>query len=370
MTPPPVRVLQVALSLDPGGTERLVVELARRLPDGFQSAVCCLDGPGAWSPDLRREGIPVHALHRKPGFHPGLGARIAAVARETGASVLHCHQYTPYVYGCLAKLLRPGLRLVFTEHGRLSEAPPSPRRARVNPWLARIPGVRFAVCEELRAFLIAEGFPAQGIGVVYNGIDVGPAPGAGERSEARAALGLAPEAFVVGTVARLDPVKDLATAIAAIAQVRAARPDACLAILGDGPERAALEAAARDAGAEGAVTFFGNRTDVRRLLPGFDLYLNCSRYEGVSLTIVEAMAAALPVIATRVGGTPEVVEEGATGILVPPADPGRVAATVLELAGSPERRAALGRAGRAAAETRFTFERMRDEYVAAYVGRG
>ena len=184
----PVRVLQVALSLDPGGTERLVVELARRLPSGFESAVCCLDSPGAWGEELRREGVPVHALNRRPGFHPSLGARIAAVARDTGAGVIHCHQYSPYVYGCLAKLLRPGLRLVFTEHGRLSQAPPSPKRARVNPWLARIPGARFAVCEELRSFLIAEGFPPARIGVVYNGIDVGPPPTPSDRAEARAAL--------------------------------------------------------------------------------------------------------------------------------------------------------------------------------------
>jgi len=364
----PVRVLQVVLSLDPGGTERLVVEIARRLPPPFESVVCCLDAPGAWAEDLRRRSIPVVALERRAGFRPSLSARLAALVRSRRIDVMHCHQYSPYVYGCLAKLLAPRVRLVFTEHGRLSDAPPSPKRRRVNPLLARVPGARFAVCEDLKTFLVAEGFPADRLGVIYNGIDPGPLPSAEARADARRRLGAESDAFLVGTVARLDPVKDLGVLLEALAALRARGPAAHLAVLGDGPERTALEARARELGVAAAVRFLGARSDVRDLLPGLDLYVNCSRSEGVSLTIVEAMAAALPVVATAVGGTPEVVADGASGLLVPPRDPGALTAAMEALAADPALRAGLGREGRAVAERRFSFERMLEQYLRAYRG--
>ena len=120
--------MQVVLSLNPGGTERLVLALVRRLRTRFSMTVCCLEEPGLWAADLQAEGLAVHALRRAPGFHPALGKRIRDIARQVGAGVLHCHQYSPFVYGCLARALSPRLSIVFTEHGRLSDAPPSAKR--------------------------------------------------------------------------------------------------------------------------------------------------------------------------------------------------------------------------------------------------
>src|SRR5881396_381899 len=127
-----MQVLQVALSLAPGGTERLVVEMSRQLRVEYGMAVCCVDEPGAWAEDLRREGTRVVALRRQPGFSPSLGRRIAAVADRARADVVHCHHYSPFVYGMIARLWRPRLRVVFTEHGRNDDAPPSAKRRRVN----------------------------------------------------------------------------------------------------------------------------------------------------------------------------------------------------------------------------------------------
>src|SRR4051812_16774442 len=121
-------VLQVVLTLAPGGTERLVIQIVQQLSERFDMAVCCLDEPGAWADDLSRGGVPVTALHRAPGFHPSIAWRIAALARRHRASVLHCHHYSPFVYGRLAAMLVPGTRVVFTEHGRLSDAAPSGKR--------------------------------------------------------------------------------------------------------------------------------------------------------------------------------------------------------------------------------------------------
>ncbi len=364
-----MRVLQLVLSLDPGGTEKLVLEIAKRLPPPFTSLACCLDSPGAWAGELEQSGVAVFALRRSPGFHPSLGVRIARLIDRHRIRVIHCHQYSPFVYACLAKLLRPAVRLVFTEHGRLSDAPLSRKRRLVNPFLGRIPDRSFAVCQDLRKFLIAEGFPASCLEVAYNGIDPGAPPAEADRERVRHALGIAPDRLVVGTVARLDPVKDLSTLIEAFAVVRRELPAALLLIVGDGPERRHLEDLSRARNLSESVLFTGHRSDARELLPALDLYVNSSLTEGVSLTIVEAMASSLPVVATRVGGNPEVVLENRSGTLVPARDAGALAEALRALAGDAERRRAWGAAGRRVVEERFSFERMLELYVGAYLGR-
>ena len=139
-------------------------------------AVCCIDERGAWGESLAQSGIPVSALRRRPGFRPSLGARIASIAAAHRADVIHCHQYSPFVYGCLARFLRPA-RLVFTEHGRLADRPPSRKRFAANQVLRHLPNRVFTVSEDLKRHLVREGFAAGRVEVIYNGIDIGPSPG-------------------------------------------------------------------------------------------------------------------------------------------------------------------------------------------------
>jgi L-malate glycosyltransferase len=358
------RVLQVVLSLNPGGTERLVVELARRLQDRAPAMVCCLDNAGAWARELEPHGIEVVALERGSGFRPMLGRRVADLARRHDATVIHAHHYSPFVYSCLSRVWRPGSRVVFTEHGRLSDTPPSAKRRLANRILARFPSRVFAVSEDLKRHLEGEGFAPDALEVIYNGIEVGPVPDAALREAVRQALGIDAGTFVVGTIARLDPVKDLGTLIDAAATLRGVLPIAVV-IVGDGPERRSLEAEAKRLGIERDVRFLGHREDARRWLAGCDAYVNCSISEGVSLTILEAMAAALPIVATRVGGTPEVVD-AASGRLIPSRDARALSEALLELARNPGVRAALGRSARQRLETRFTLERMVREYADVY----
>lgn len=355
------RILQVVLSLHPGGTERLVVELVRRLRSGLPMAVCCLDEEGAWGAGLRAEGIDVETIGRPAGFHPLLGRGVARAAARHRASVIHCHHYTPFVYSALARIWNPRLRVVFTEHGRLSDAPPSMKRRVANTLLARVPFQIATVSANLKAHIVAEGFPQDRVTVVYNGIDVGPRS-AGRDMAVRRDLGLSDETLVVGTVARLDPVKDLETLVAATRQV-SARHSVVLLVIGDGPERGRLEAiAARHAT---PVRFLGHREDARTLLAACDVYANSSIHEGISLTILEAMAANLPIVATAVGGTPEMLD-ASCGRLVAPRDATALAGALLELAAQPALGAALGAAGRRRVETQFTIERMVGEYRDAY----
>jgi glycosyltransferase involved in cell wall biosynthesis len=361
-----LRVLQVVLTLGVGGTERLVIDLVRKLTGRIASSVCCIDEAGAWAPELTALDIPVAALNRAPGFQPGLARRIARVAADFHADVVHCHQYSPFVYGQLAALLNRRLRVVFTEHGRLSDAAPSIKRRMVNGMLGRLGAQIFAVSHNLREHMVAEGLPATRVGVIHNGIDVGPEPAETAARVARERLGLSRSSRVLGTVARLDPVKDFDTMLEATALVRDRHPDVKLVIVGDGQERARIEStiARRQLGA--SVVLAGHRPDARELLPAFDVYLNTSLSEGISIAVLEAMAATRPVIATRVGGNPEVVEHGRTGYLVPTRGVVELAAAAASLLDSARERHEFGQAGRARVLSRFTFDRMANQYWQAY----
>ncbi len=358
-------VAHVVLGLSPGGTERLVIELSKRTRQSMRGVIC-LDSAGAWADELTNAGIPVVALGRRPGFSPALGFEIARHAREFGASILHCHHYSPFVYGSIAAALNHGLRLVFTEHGRLSDAPPSKKRQLVNPLLGRMSGPIYAVSEDLKRHMIASGFPASRIQVIHNGVDPGTQPGAAEIARARAMLGIDKDAFVLGTVARLDCVKDLGTLLrsAALLGRRGLKP--YVVVVGDGAERHALEQLASALGIHQQTRFLGHRDDARALLPGFDIYVNTSISEGISLTLLEAMAASRPVVATAVGGTPEVVLDRTTGVLIPPRAPETLADTLEELRTCTSTRIAMGLAGRARLEDQFSLEQMVARYEHVY----
>jgi glycosyltransferase involved in cell wall biosynthesis len=357
-------VLQAVLTLNPGGTERLVVDIVRRLHAEIPMAVCCLDEEGAWADSLRAEGIKVTALRRQSGFHPSLGSAVAATAKWNHANVIHCHHYSPFVYGSLARAWRPSTKVIFTEHGRLSDAPPSTKRMVANWMLRRAPQEVFAVSEHLKGHLVAEGFSREQVQVLYNGIDVGPLPDTRARSCIRQRLAVSDDTLVVGTIARLDPVKDLDTMIRAITMLAPRRP-ILLVVIGDGDERSRLEELTARLGAGTAVRFLGHREDARTWLAGCDVYANSSIHEGVSLTILEAMAAGLPTVATGVGGTPEIIDN-TCGRLVPSRDAATLASALDELAQREILRQKLGHSARRRVEERFTIERMVQEYRAAY----
>jgi glycosyltransferase involved in cell wall biosynthesis len=362
------RVMQVVVSLTPGGTEHLVVQICRRLPPEYGTVVCCLGAEGEWAADLRARGIEVRALRRRPGFRPQVGLAIAQFAAERDIDVLHCHQYSPFVYGRIAAMWNRRLKIVYTEHGRLSDAPPSWKRRLVNPLLSRFDGSIVAVSHELRDYMIESRFPRERVRVIHNGIEPAHQASALDRRRARMLLGLDERAFVVTTVARLDPVKDLGTLLDAFAFVRKRVASARLVIVGDGPERQRLAERAERDDLAGSVRITGYRSDVRALLPAADVYASSSISEGVSITILEAMATGIPVVATAVGGTPEILSDGTGGILVPSRDPVRMAIAIVSLAQDHRRRSALAAAARRRLEASFTIDRMVDDYARSYRG--
>jgi N-acetyl-alpha-D-glucosaminyl L-malate synthase BshA len=361
-------ICQLLHGLGVGGAEVLAARLARRLAGPYRFVFACLDELGTLGESLRTEGFPVHVLGRRPGLDTHCIRRLADLMRRERVDLLHAHQCTPFFYGATARLISGRLPILLTEHGRHFPDLRRRRRVVVNRLLLgrrdRVVGVGHAV---RRALIDNEGIPARRVEVVHNGIDLAPfAAGRSGREGVRRELGIGPDDSTIIHVARLDPLKDHATALKALARVARKRRDARLLIVGDGPERAAIRQRIDRMGLGPHVRLLGQRSDVGRLLAAADLLLLTSRSEGIPLTLIEAMAAGLPVVSTRVGGVGEVIDDGREGLLAEAGDDAALAAHILRLADDRALRERMGALGRRRAEERFSERRMHDRYVKLY----
>ncbi|WP_437714209.1 glycosyltransferase [Sorangium sp. So ce448] len=368
----PVKVAHVVLSLNVGGLERVVLRLLDRMArDRFAPVVCALQEPGVLAEELARLGVPLVVLSRKPGLDPGLPLRLSAWLRREGIRLVHTHNPGPHLYGALATGLARaaalpgggGPRVIHTKHGR--NYPKQKRKVLLNRLAAALTDRVVAVSDDSRAVALeVEHVDPAKVVTILNGVDTDVFR-PGDAGAARARLEVPATGYHVGCVARLSPEKDHATLLDAFARLRATRPDAHLTLIGDGPRRPALEAQAARLGLGGAVTFTGTRGDVAELLPAFDVFALASLTEGISLTLIEAAAAGLPIVATRVGGNPEIVVDGETGLLVPPGAPETLAGA-LEAVAVREDRAEMGLRGRARVMERFGIDRMARAYEDLY----
>jgi glycosyltransferase involved in cell wall biosynthesis len=313
-----MNVLLLAHGLPVGGAEVMIAALARWLHrESVGVEVGCLDLVGSLGEALRSEGVPVVCYGRRPGKDLFLPWRIARHVRSRGIEVVHAHQMTPFVYGMLAKTITR-VPLILTEHGRFHPDVSSLTRRAFNrlfaPSLDRITAVSRAVRDTLVA---VEGFAPDAIEVIYNGIEIERFSSAGpSREEARRQLGIPAGALVVGSVGRLHPDKNHRLLLRSAARLRSQGVDVFVVVVGDGPERAALATLAEDLGISGHATFLGERTDVERILPAFDAFVLPSKTEGTPVTLLEAMAARVPIVAAAVGGIPEILQDGRDGCLV------------------------------------------------------
>jgi glycosyltransferase involved in cell wall biosynthesis len=361
-------ICQVLHAMNVGGAEVLAAALARQLAAQFQFVFACLDDLGPLGEELRQEGFRVDVLGRKAGLDLACARRLARWAADCGAGLIHAHQYTPFFYARAPVWLGGRPPVLFTEHGRFYPDLPNRRRMLFNRLFLRPCDRVVAVGRSVKQALIDnEGIPAERIDVIYNGVPLECfARDARARHEVRQELGIAPPSPVAILVARLDPIKDHVTALAVAARVRQVRPDFRLLVVGDGPLRADLECRVQAMNLTGTVQLVGLRTDVPRLLAAADLFLLTSLSEGIPVTLIEAMGACLPVVATRVGGVPEVVADGQTGRLAPASDPDALAAAVLELLADGSLRQRLGAAGHARALSLFSQQAMHAAYARLY----
>ncbi|HXG05457.1 MAG TPA: TIGR03088 family PEP-CTERM/XrtA system glycosyltransferase, partial [Candidatus Binatia bacterium] len=361
-----MHVVHVLHTLAVGGTENGVVNLVGALAGAARHTVVAVTTSGALAARLP-EGVAVHALGKRPGIDVAAQVRLVALLRRLRPDIVHTRNWGAFDAVPAARLA--GVRLVVHgEHGREAADPEgrNRRRNRLRRLLAPLVSHWVTVSHDLRRWLVHHvGIPGERVTTIHNGVDTHRFA-EGDREGAREALGLPAGAPVVGTVGRLDPVKDHARLVAAFRAVVAERPDALLLIVGDGPLRDDLQQAVAAAGLERSVRLLGERDDIPRVLAALDVFTLPSLAEGISNTILEAMATGLPVVATNVGGNPELVEDGVTGRLVEPRRTEALAAALLGYVNDPVLARLHGKAGRQRCVTEFSLDRMAARYLALY----
>ncbi|MBC7350802.1 MAG: glycosyltransferase [Thermogutta sp.] len=357
-------ILEVLHSLDYGGAEVLAVRLAQRFSTVYPVGLALIDSGGPLEGHLGRERIRTAVIGRRPGLDWACVLRLRRILMEWTPAVIIAHQYTPFFYSALARGLRKKVPVVYVEHGRFYPDKKKLRRFLFNRFLLRRHDVIVAVGKAVKHALVEkEGFPASRISVVYNGVDMRRFDGCAEkRNSYRDSLGATPRDVVVVHVARFDPLKDHLTALRAFRYLRDIPMK--LILVGDGPTRSEIESTIRSLNLEDCVRILGYREDVPEVLAAGDIFLLTSLNEGIPVTIIEAMMVGLPVVATEVGGVPEIVAKDETGLLVSPGNPEETAKALRRLATDCELRTRLGHAGRQRAAALFSEDRMFAEYDA------
>jgi glycosyltransferase involved in cell wall biosynthesis len=414
-----VNITHFVENLDRGGLERMVLELVKyQHRQGHRCQVVCLYSSGSLAHELGELGIAVKACEKRQGFDLRALVRARRMVREHATDVLHTHNAVAHYQAVLATFGMPFQCVINTRHGMGVN-----RHARRREWLYRRALVRtdvvVTVCEVARRDAIARGIvPSAKACVVPNGIHVERFQTASPAMHEQLArlLNLPVQTKIIGTVGRLNWAKDQLSLIRAFKQVHDAdlspspslrgvgvrvRPkrdaedlhgnnhlaspvpsppaplpggegshfaNTALVLIGDGELRASLQQSAIDEGVADSVHFLGDRSDVRELLQGLNMFVLSSLSEGYSMALLEASAVALPIVATDVGGNSEIVHDDITGRLAPAGNSTALAQTMLALLQNPQHAVNLGQAARAWVEQHGSLEAMAMRYAQLYDG--
>jgi sugar transferase (PEP-CTERM/EpsH1 system associated) len=358
--------------LDIGGLETLLVDSINRMPaSAYRHAVVCLTDYTDFAKRITRPGVELYALHKPPGLGLGTHLDLFRLLRRLQPSILHTYNLGTIEYAFTAALAGVPAR-VHAEHGRDARDPNGTNRKHNLLRRLLVPFIdRYVpVSSDLRRWLAeVVGIPEARNQFIGNGVDTQRfcklAPGADPYEP-----WMDPNAFVIGTVGRLQDVKDHATLVEAFARLYEMMPSERarlrLVIVGDGPLLGALADQVVRLGLRHCVWLAGPRSDVAAAMRSFSLFAMSSIAEGTPVTLLEAMATELPVVATRVGGIPELVQDGVTGTLVSASDAGQMAQAMLGYVMDAGRARGHGLAGRARVEQHYSIAAMLDQYVALY----
>ena len=362
------RLLVLTVGFTVGGAEQLVLMTAPRLQKmGFEVTVACLKGWDLLGDELEARGVKAVALGSRGATDLRAAGRLLALLRRERTQILHSHLFhanlAARVVGRIA-----GVPVVLTSHHdtdiwmglhhRLAERATAP-----------LSDLVLTCSEAVRRYAMrAYGLSPGQVRTVLNATET-PSEGTdlASRERVRHELGAGPADLLLGTVGRLDePKKGLPVFLAAARILARDLPRVRFAVVGDGPARAAIEARATREGVSHRTVFAGTRRDIPAVMSALDLFVQPSLWEGFGVTLLEAMVAGRPIVASRVGGMPEVVRDGETGLLVPPGDPGALAAACAALLRDRDRAARLGHAGRKRVEAEFGIDRLVAELASLY----
>lgn len=360
----PMRVLVVSDEMEVGGSQRQIASLLRALPrEQCHVELAYFRNPSFLVADIEHAGIVVHRIDKRRRIDPGFLWRLARFLRNGRFDVVHCFSFTAELWVRLALLLAPGPALVASMRDMGNAM--TPLQWRIKSRVCR--GARAVISNSARAAerirAVLDAFPP--VHVIANGIDVpvslDPARHAALREE-MGGTGDRALALFVGRLAHQKNVELLLAALAALAPERRPR----VALAGNGPLRGSLQARARRLGVDGDVRFLGERRDARELMQAADFLVLPSRDEGLSNVVLEAMAAGRPVLATRVGGNAELIEDGHTGVLFDCGDAAALAAALDRANADAAWRARAGAAARARVVDRYSPAVLARETLAVY----
>jgi sugar transferase (PEP-CTERM/EpsH1 system associated) len=367
-------VVHVIFRLDVGGLENGLVNLINRIPaERFRHAVICLTDYSDFRKRLTRGDVPVFALNKPPGNSPMTQFRLWRLFSRLRPDIVHTRNIAALEATAPAALAGVPVR-IHGEHGRdVDDLDGTNTRRQIVRRLYK-PFVHqyIALSQDLASYLLNKiGVPPSRIAQIYNGVDSALFHPAGEhRDEVPHPNFSGPGHFVIGTVGRMQDVKDQLTLARAFVRLMQAMPGAeqrlRLVMVGDGPLREQVRVLLAEAGVEEYAWLPGERSDVARIMRSFDLFVLPSLAEGISNTILEAMATGLPVLATAVGGNPELIRAGVTGTLVPRDDPESTARAMRAYAESTELCRRHGTEARRTIERKFGIEAMVDAYMTIY----
>lgn len=373
MSTPPL-IVHLIHHFDVGGLENGMVNLINHIPpDRFRHAIVCMQGFSSYHKRITNPAVKLYALEKKPGKDPAVFYRMARVFRELRPDIVHSRNLSALEGQFVAAICGVAAR-IHGEHGRdMFDLYGKNWKYNLLRKLARSVVHRYiALSCDLQQWLVdTVGVPRERIRQIYNGVDT-------ERFQPRTSrtIELFPPGFmqgdeiIIGSVGRMAEVKNFPALVQAFLNLISARPDLRrrirLIIVGEGMSRSICQELINNAGANDIVWLPGERSDIPQLMRAFDLFVLPSLGEGISNTILEAMASGLPVLATDVGGNPELVKEGVTGRLMQPDDPGMLAQIVLDYIENPDRLQQHGQAARKRVEASFSMDSMVRGYINVY----
>lgn len=362
-------VIHLVEDLKIGGAERVIADIVEGLDrKRFEARVWCVTRGGEIADELVEKGIKVRILGISSYHNPLNIIRLSRLLREEEPDIVHTHGYFASVIGRLAAKKAGVPTIIAHVHSTYWEY--KKRHILIERYLSRCSHKIICCSEAVRNFVTDhEKIKEEKTAVIYNGVDEERFSPVQDSSSARARLGIDRGSPVVGTVSSLTPHKGQEFLIQAAAKIRDAHPAAKFLIVGDGPLRRNLKEQAQKLSLQSSLIFTGARRDIPEMLSLMDIFvLPSSSREGLGMAIIEAMAMEKPTVASNIGGIPEAVLDGETGLLVRPGDSDALAKAITELIDDPGRAKAMGKKGRKRFAQKFTRKRMLLNIENLYLG--
>jgi sugar transferase (PEP-CTERM/EpsH1 system associated) len=362
-----IKLAHIVLNLNTGGLERLVLDIVEKTSQPFQPIIICLKENGDLSNNIEKLGIKVLNLNKNDRFDPKSIYKLYNLLKKEKISIVHTHNFAASLYGSLSARIAGIPVVIHTEHG--THLYPQFRRRFIRKIISILIDKTVSVSDQIKQTLISQDHISKNrIMTILNGVDINKYSHKcdTEIKNKRKELNIDEKIKVIGIVARLSAEKDHENLLQAFSIVTKDIQYVNLIIIGDGILRDELEKKSKKLGLEDKVFFLGLRQDIPELLSIMDLFVLSSIREGIPLTILEAMVAGLPIVATSVGGIPEVIINEETGILVPSKNPTALANAIVRILSDSSLAQRMGSKGNERIKETFSIQRTIAEYERLY----